>query len=65
MIGEKRNNHSLWHCMHHDYEVMKPILHETVRPGAHRGCTDNSAVIAETQARLYFILLILSSFQYI
>ena len=49
MIGDKIRNKTLWHCMEHDYDLMKPILHETVRPGAQGGCTQNSAVIAETQ----------------
>jgi hypothetical protein len=49
MISDKKRNQSLWHCVFHDYDLMKPILHETLRPGAQGGCTDNSAVIAETQ----------------
>lgn len=50
MIGEKRHNQSVWHCFAHDYDVMKPIVHETFRPGAQGGYTHNSAIIAETQA---------------
>ncbi|XP_054167929.1 teneurin-m-like [Oppia nitens] len=49
MISDRKRNQSLWHCRDHDYDVMKPLLHETLRPGAQGGCTEKSAVIAETQ----------------
>ena len=49
MISDKKRNQTLWHCLQHDYDLMKPILHESLRPGAQGGCTENSAVIAETQ----------------
>ncbi len=63
MIHEKkRYNQSLWHCMFHDYDVMKPILlreqqASTLNRRQHQngqsnqGCSENTAVITENQAR--------------
>ncbi|GFT69606.1 teneurin-m [Trichonephila clavipes] len=36
-------------CMGHDYDHMKPIVYQTWRPVSEGGCTENSAIIAETQ----------------
>ncbi|XP_042895037.2 teneurin-m isoform X2 [Parasteatoda tepidariorum] len=36
-------------CHEHDYDYMKPIVYQTWRPVSEGGCTENSAVIAETQ----------------
>jgi len=55
MTSDKKRNQTLWHCIAHDFDLMKPILHETLRPGAQGGCTDNSAVIAETQVCYQYI----------
>ncbi|XP_055927054.1 teneurin-m-like isoform X4 [Argiope bruennichi] len=36
-------------CMEHDYDVMKPIVYQTWRSGSQGACTENSAIMAETQ----------------
>ncbi|CAL1263020.1 unnamed protein product [Larinioides sclopetarius] len=36
-------------CLVHDYDHMKPIVYQTWRPVSEGGCTENSAIIAETQ----------------
>lgn len=36
-------------CTDHDYDYMKPIVYQTWRPVSEGGCTENSAIIAETQ----------------
>lgn len=36
-------------CQEHDYDVMKPIVYQTWRSGSQGACTENSAIMAETQ----------------
>lgn len=36
-------------CLPHDADRMKPIVYQTWRPGSQGGCTERSAIIAETQ----------------
>ncbi|XP_040063442.2 teneurin-m [Ixodes scapularis] len=36
-------------CDAHSYDKMKPIVYQTWRPGSQGGCTDSSAILAETQ----------------
>ncbi|XP_028967535.1 teneurin-m [Galendromus occidentalis] len=36
-------------CLVHDYDRMKPIVYQTWRPGSQGGCTERTAIIAETQ----------------
>ncbi|XP_076321684.1 teneurin-a-like isoform X3 [Tachypleus tridentatus] len=36
-------------CLAHDYDVMKPIVYQTWRPGSQGGCTEKSVLVAETQ----------------
>lgn len=36
-------------CVDHDYDYMKPIVYQTWRPVSEGGCTENSAIIAETR----------------
>ncbi|XP_015786366.1 teneurin-m-like isoform X2 [Tetranychus urticae] len=39
-------------CWDHNYNLMKPILFQTLKPDAEGGCTESSAVIAESQVLL-------------
>ncbi|GFR27210.1 teneurin-m [Trichonephila clavata] len=43
-------------CMGHDYDHMKPIVYQTWRPVSEGGCTENSAIIAETQVWYHSLL---------
>ncbi|CAN8006168.1 unnamed protein product, partial [Ixodes hexagonus] len=36
-------------CSAHSYDKMKPIVYQTWRPGSQGGCTESSAILAETQ----------------
>lgn len=36
-------------CLDHDYDLMKPIVYQTWRSGSQGACTENSAIMAETQ----------------
>ncbi|XP_064481434.1 teneurin-m-like isoform X2 [Ornithodoros turicata] len=50
---EDQQSHGLFQeqepCEAHDYERMKPIVYQTWRPGSQGGCTESSAILAETQ----------------
>nr|XP_015923788.2 teneurin-m-like [Parasteatoda tepidariorum] len=36
-------------CLDHDYDIMKPIVYQTWKSGSQGACTENSAIMAETQ----------------
>lgn len=42
-------------CLPHDADRMKPIVYQTWRPGSQGGCTERSAIIAETQVSIVSI----------